>query len=283
VRDQGWRNYGRAVTTDGVHARDGGEGREGLSEAVKVMKAEYLVKAIDEHAMDRGILFCRTKVDCDNLEQYLHLRGGGRASNLAYSCTVLHGDRKPQERKDNLASFKRMDVKFLICTDVAARGIDITGLPFMVNVTLPDEKSNYVHRIGRVGRAERMGLAISLVSTVPEKVWYHGQWCPSRGRGCSNTQLTEARGCCVWYDEPQYLADIEEHLGVTIQQAKADMKVAADEFDGKVVYGEKKSALGPAYEGHRSLLAPTLATLTELETQAQHVFLRNFSPPGQAA
>ena len=70
-----------------------------------------------------------------------------------------------------------------------------------------------------------------------------------------------------------------------------------------MVYGEKKSALGPAYEGHRSLLAPTLATLTELETQAQHVFLRcaklllssspplfvspsiprNFYPPGQAA
>ena len=43
---------------------------------------------------------------------------------------------------------------------------------------------------------------------------------------------------------------------------------------GKVVYGEKKSSLGPAYEGHRSLLAPTLATLTELETQAQHIFLR---------
>ena len=66
--------------------------------------------------------------------------------------------------------FKQMEVRFLICTDVAARGIDIKGLPFMLNVTLPDEKSNYVHRIGRVGRAERMGLAISLVATVPEKV-----------------------------------------------------------------------------------------------------------------
>lgn len=47
---------------------------------------------------------------------------------------------------------------------------DVGGLPFIVNVTLPDEKSNYVHRIGRVGRAERMGLAISLVAAVPEKV-----------------------------------------------------------------------------------------------------------------
>jgi len=73
----------------------------------------------------------------------------------------------------------------------------------VINVTLPDEKSNYVHRIGRVGRAERMGLAISLVSSVPEKVWYHGEWCPSRGRNCSNTNLTDQGGCCTWYNEPR--------------------------------------------------------------------------------
>lgn len=73
----------------------------------------------------------------------------------------------------------------------------------MINVTLPDEKSNYVHRIGRVGRAERMGLAISLVSAVPEKVWYHGEWCSSRGRNCGNTKLTDHGGCCIWYNEPQ--------------------------------------------------------------------------------
>lgn len=53
----------------------------------------------------------------------------------------------------------------MICTDVAARGIDVKGVPFVINVTLPDDKQNYVHRIGRVGRAERMGLAISLVAT----------------------------------------------------------------------------------------------------------------------
>ena len=61
-------------------------------------------------------------------------------------------------------------MKFLICTDVAARGLDVKGLPFLVNVNLPEDKANYVHRIGRVGRAERMGLAITLVSKVPEKV-----------------------------------------------------------------------------------------------------------------
>jgi len=276
--DKGWRNYSKKIVTDGVHARDrlGGQDPETLSEAVKMMKAEYCIRAIDEHKMDYGLIFCRTKIDCDNLEQYLNMRGGGRNSNQKYSCVVLHGDRKPHERKANLQSFKNMEVKFLICTDVAARGIDITGLPFMLNITLPDDKSNYVHRIGRVGRAERMGLAISLVSTVKEKVWYHGQWCPSRGKNCSNTQLTSNKGCCVWYDEPQYLADIEEHLGVTVQETATDMKVAANEFDGKVVYGEKKKDLTGNYEGHRSQLAPTLDTLIKLETQAQDLFLRSF-------
>ncbi|VDP64700.1 unnamed protein product [Schistosoma curassoni] len=72
-----------------------------------------------------------------------------------FTCVCLHSDRAPPERKANLQKFKNGDVHFLICTDVAARGIDITGLPYVINVTLPDEKQNYVHRIGRVGRAER--------------------------------------------------------------------------------------------------------------------------------
>ena len=59
--------------------------------------------------MDYGIIFCRTKVDCDNLEQYLNKMGGGKNSNQKYSCTVLHGDRKPHERKANLEMFKQMD------------------------------------------------------------------------------------------------------------------------------------------------------------------------------
>jgi len=66
----------------------------------------------------------------------------------------------------------------------------------VINMTLPDDKSNYVHRIGRVGRAQRMGLAVSLVATCKEKVWYHGQWCSSRGKNCNNTDR-----CCIWQDE----------------------------------------------------------------------------------
>ncbi|XP_070575608.1 ATP-dependent RNA helicase DDX1-like [Ptychodera flava] len=264
-------------STDGVHYNDNIRAsnmnhKETLSEAVKMLKPEYVVTAIKHHRMDQAIIFCRTKLDCDNLEQYFVTMGGGpRAHRHQFSCVCLHGDRKPNERRQNLQNFKDKKVRFLICTDVAARGIDVRGIPYVINVTMPDEKSNYVHRIGRVGRADRMGLAISLVSVVPEKVWYHG--CPSRGKSCYNTQLTEYGGCCIWYNEMQLLADIEDHLGVTIGQCEPDMKVEADEFDGKVTYGAKRKMTGGLYKGHADILAPTVKELAELERNVQTSFL----------
>ncbi|RZC39232.1 ATP-dependent RNA helicase Ddx1 [Asbolus verrucosus] len=272
-KDRSWSELRRHILTDGVHAQDdvriGNNSPETLSEAVKMLKGEYCVRAIDEHKMDRAIIFCRTKLDCDNLEKYFK-----QLDRNKYSCVCLHGDRKPNERKANLEAFKKGSVKFLVCTDVAARGLDITGLPFMINVTLPDEKSNYVHRIGRVGRAERMGLAISLVSSVPEKVWYHGEWCKSRGRNCWNTNLVEQKGCCIWYNELQFLADIEEHLNVTIQQVEPDLKVPSDQFDGKVVYGQKRKLQTTNYENHTIQMAPVVKNLTKLESDAQLLYLK---------
>ena len=105
----------------------------------------------------------------------------------------------------------------------------------------------------------RMGLAISFVSTVSEKVWYHT--CPSKGKNCHNTRLVDQNGCCKWYTEMTYLADIEEHLGmntnerrrrrricvclgVTVAQTDEKMDVPVDEFDGKVTYGEKRKQEG---------------------------------------
>lgn len=126
--DGRWKSMGRHIQTDGVHARDTiGPGRntpETFSEAVKMLKGEYLLRAIEEHNMDRGLLFCRTKLDCDNLERFL------KANSAQYSCVCLHGDRSPQERRANLEAFKQEKVKFMICTDVAARGLDIRGLPY---------------------------------------------------------------------------------------------------------------------------------------------------------
>ncbi|CAN8025900.1 unnamed protein product [Ixodes persulcatus] len=282
-KDTSWMNLSRHIVTDAVHERDnvrpGATTPETLSEAVKLLKGEYVVRAIQQQNMDQGIIFCRTKVDCDNLESYLNQIGAANRNKSQFSCVCLHGDRKPQERKANLETFKKGGVKFLICTDVAARGIDITGVPFVINVTLPDEKSNYVHRIGRVGRAERMGLAISLASAVPEKasrtVWYHSN-CSSKGRNCFNTNLTDRGGCCIWYNEPQYLSDIEDHLNVTIQQVEPDLKIPADEFDGKVVYGQKRTQAGIMYETHTAQMAPTVQELAQMERKSQSLFIERY-------
>lgn len=131
------------------------------------MFGQLWLQAIDEHEMDKGIIFCRTKLDCDNCERFLKHKG--------HSCVCLHGDRSPQERDENLKKFKKGEVKFLICTDVAARGLDVKGIPygrdavvvssymsyplvFNVSLPAPDEEANYVHRIGRVGRADRFEM-----------------------------------------------------------------------------------------------------------------------------
>ncbi|XP_006140872.1 ATP-dependent RNA helicase DDX1 isoform X2 [Tupaia chinensis] len=283
--DKLWERLGKNhIRTDDVHAKDntrpGANSPEMWSEAIKILKGEYAVRAIKEHKMDQAIIFCRTKIDCDNLEQYFMQQGGGPdKKGHQFSCVCLHGDRKPHERKQNLERFKKGDVRFLICTDVAARGIDIHGVPYVINVTLPDEKQNYVHRIGRVGRAERMGLAISLVATEKEKVWYHV--CSNRGKGCYNTRLKEDGGCTIWYNEMQLLSEIEEHLNCTISQVEPDIKVPVDEFDGKVTYGQKRAIGGGNYKGHVDILAPTVQELAALEKEAQTSFLHLGYLPNQ--
>ncbi|PVD20486.1 hypothetical protein C0Q70_18642 [Pomacea canaliculata] len=218
--DTQWKTLRQHIVTDGVHQKDkiGGDTPETYSEAVKILKGEYVIRAIEKHNMDVALIFCRTKLDCDNLEKYLNERGK------------------------------------------------------VINVTLPDEKQNYIHRIGRVGRAERMGLAISLVAANKEKVWYHSN-CSSKGKGCYNTRLTDEGGCCIWYDEPTLLNDIEEHLDITIDRVGNDFDVPVNEFDGKVTYGQKRKGGGSLYKGHVEFLAPTVSELAQLEKAAQTSFI----------
>ncbi|PIO52750.1 hypothetical protein TELCIR_25942, partial [Teladorsagia circumcincta] len=82
-----------------------------------------------------------------------------------------------------------------------------------------------------------MGLSISLVSTHEEKVWYHKCGNPK----CRNTNDLSQGGCTIWYNEPKLLADIEEHLGQTIAIVDCAFQIPVDEFDGKIVYGAKRT------------------------------------------
>ena len=101
-------------------------------------------------------MFTGTKLGCNRLANELNKAG--------IHADAIHGDKTQQERIKALDAFKAGTIRVLVATDVAARGIDIEALPFVVNYDLPHNAEDYVHRIGRTGRAGALGEAISLVS-----------------------------------------------------------------------------------------------------------------------
>ncbi|KAL8274467.1 hypothetical protein Esti_001627 [Eimeria stiedai] len=183
-----------APETDGIHtpqvvaaaaaaaptAKASGDA-ELLSCRVKQLKPRLAVALADALKMDCCMIVCRTNLDCDLVEKYLQKLGGGKkcsgqgpmesGKENPYACVVVAGMRSTQDRHTNLEHFKAGAARFLICTDVAARGIDINNLPFLIMLTLPDVPEQFVHRVGRVGRADCMGLAICLVAKQQERVW----------------------------------------------------------------------------------------------------------------
>jgi ATP-dependent RNA helicase DDX1 len=178
-----------------------------------------------------------------------------------------------EERRASLQALKDGDVRILICTDVAARGIDIEGLPYVINMTLPDEPEDYVHRIGRVGRADRMGLAFSIVAAagVKEQVWYHK--CANRGKNCSNRQLVENGGCSIWYDEPLCLAKIEKLLNQRILELEPDLSLCEELKALNVKYGEDAKRVEVEVNVHVAQLIASVRDLASMEINAQNMFL----------
>jgi ATP-dependent RNA helicase DeaD len=123
-------------------------------------KPKGLCKLIDIADGFYGLIFCQTKALVMELTEYLRARG--------YRVDCLHGDKTQTERERTLRLFKEKNVNILVCSDVAARGLDVKELTHVINYSLPFEFDSYVHRIGRTGRSGSTGLAMSLVS--PQQV-----------------------------------------------------------------------------------------------------------------
>jgi ATP-dependent RNA helicase RhlE len=119
-------------------------------------KRELLAHLVRSRDLHQVLVFTRTKQMTRRLASQLD-RGGVEA-------TAIHGDRSQPERERALEMFKSGEVRVLVATDVAARGLDIEALPVVVNFEIPYDPEDYVHRIGRTGRAGMDGIAISLVS-----------------------------------------------------------------------------------------------------------------------
>jgi ATP-dependent RNA helicase RhlE len=124
-------------------------------------KRELLAHLVRSRDLNQVLVFTRTKQMTRRLASQLD-RGGVEA-------TAIHGDRSQPERERALQMFKSGEVRVLVATDVAARGLDIESLPVVVNFEIPFDPEDYVHRIGRTGRAGKEGLAISLVSMEEEE------------------------------------------------------------------------------------------------------------------
>ncbi|MFG5066904.1 DEAD/DEAH box helicase [Vibrio cholerae] len=121
-------------------------------------KPDMLVKLVKEGNWQQVLVFMRTKHGANRLATYLNEQG--------LTAAAIHGNKSQGARTRALADFKAGDIRILVATDIAARGIDIPQLPQVVNFELPKIAEDYVHRIGRTGRAGEVGKAISLVSAI---------------------------------------------------------------------------------------------------------------------
>ncbi len=127
-----------------------------------VRKQELLIFLIKQRKLQQVLVFMRTKQGADRLAK--------RLNQCGISSAAIHGDRNQLQRTQALADFKQNLVPVLVATDVAARGLDIEELTHVVNFELPNNPEDYVHRIGRTGRAGTKGFAISLVSQEESKL-----------------------------------------------------------------------------------------------------------------
>lgn len=120
----------------------------------RTSKIDLLIHILDKYRIDQVLLFCRTKHGADRIARSL------KRKNI--KSEAIHGDKAQNSRQRVLQQFKDKDLRVLVATDIAARGIDINKLKFVINFEIPNIAETYVHRIGRGGRAGDEGIAISI-------------------------------------------------------------------------------------------------------------------------
>jgi ATP-dependent RNA helicase RhlE len=125
-------------------------------------KRAAVAKLVRDHGLAQVIVFTNTKIGASRLARELARDG--------LNADAIHGDKSQQERLATLEAFKRGETAVLVATDVAARGLDIAELPAVINYDLPYSPEDYVHRIGRTGRAGAKGIALSLMTAADERL-----------------------------------------------------------------------------------------------------------------
>lgn len=125
-------------------------------------KASAIADILRETGFDRCMVFCNTKSSAERVAYFLRMRG--------VDAECIHGDIPQKRREQILTRFRRGELPVFVSTDVAARGIDVDDVDIVFNADIPDEAHDYIHRIGRTGRARRQGVAVSLVGDYPSRI-----------------------------------------------------------------------------------------------------------------
>jgi len=149
-----FKNDAQQVVVDAVHEEDAI--RQYFYECDWEAKADVVTRILSAHHPSSALIFCNTKRQCRDLSAFLETKG--------FSSLAIHGDLEQKERTEVLVRFSNGSTPILVATDVAARGLDITGLSAVINFDLPFESEVYTHRIGRTGRAGQEGMAFSLMT-----------------------------------------------------------------------------------------------------------------------
>ena len=118
-------------------------------------KADDIVTFLEKRGTQRGIIFCRTKAGAQNLANFLIEEG--------FSAGALEGDMQQKERDKVMRAFKKENLQYLVSTDVSARGIDVSGLEFVIHHQLPEQLEYYTHRSGRTARAGNTGTSLAFI------------------------------------------------------------------------------------------------------------------------
>lgn len=181
---------------------------------------EALCRYLDFNQNMYAIVFSRTKVGAKELTDELNMRG--------FTSDALHGDMSQEQRDLTMRKFKEKKIKLLVCTDVAARGIDVSDLTHVVNFGLPQDNESYVHRIGRTGRGGSKGIALSIIE-------------PGEMRRISQIErITKAK------IERIKLPEVNEIVNVLTNKALVEFDAAIEDFSEE---GESFTKFAESFEG----------------------------------
>jgi len=158
-------------------------------------KRFFLEYLINDHPEKKILVFVRTKVRAERVKNAM--------KRVDIKADTIHGDKLQKERENTMRSFREGELKILIATDVSARGIDIPDVEYVVNYDLPESSEQYVHRVGRTGRANKKGQAVSF---------------------CSD-------------EEKELLKEIEENLGKPIKR----IEITKNDYQNTLNFSEDKT------------------------------------------